>query len=197
MLKRMMTLVLALVMSLSLVACGGESDSASTPKEDGGSASGEAKKEVITLTIGAGHTAGSMEYIDSLDNFFKPEVAKRVAENTNYEIKWTDAYGTVVGVSETVTGTQDGLVDFCVITASPVSGQLPFHQFSIYLPFCTGDNETLLKASKQLYAEFPEELTTSFETQYNHTVPYIFLMILTIGICMVFPSLVTWLPNMM
>jgi hypothetical protein len=86
-----------------------------------------ADKKVINLVIGAGHTAGSMEYIDSLDNFFKPEVAKRVAEKTDYEIQWTDAYGTVVGISETVTGTQDGLLDFCVITASPVSGQLPYH----------------------------------------------------------------------
>lgn len=55
----------------------------------------------------------------------------------------------------------------CVITASPVSGQLPYHQYSIYLPFCTGDNALLQKVSDQLYEEFSDELVTSFETKYN------------------------------
>lgn len=163
--KKLMSLVLALVLALSVTACGGDSGG-STP-DDGGSGEASTGKETINLVIGAGHTAGSMEYIDSLDNFFKPEVAKRVSENTNYEIQWTDAYGTVVGISETVTGTQDGLVDLCVITTSPVSGQLPYHQYSIYLPFCTGDNTLLQKVSDQLYEEFYDELVGSFETQYN------------------------------
>jgi C4-dicarboxylate-binding protein DctP len=166
MIKRTLAMVLALMMSLSLVACGSSSGS-STADSDADSTSGDGEKQVINLTIGAGHSAGSMEYIDSLDNFFKPEVASRVAEETDYEIKWTDAYGTVAGLSETVTATQDGLVDFCVVTLSPVSGQLPYHQFSIYLPFCTGDNEICLKAAKQVYSEFPDELVTSLETSYN------------------------------
>nr|WP_325212801.1 TRAP transporter substrate-binding protein DctP [uncultured Oscillibacter sp.] len=169
--KKMTALVLALLLVLSASACGGSgsqpANSDQPAKTDSTTPPADAKKEKITLVIGAGHTAGSMEYIDSLDNFFKPEVAKRVAENTNYEIEWTDAYGTVVGVSETVTGTQDGLLDFCVITTSPVSGQLPYHQYSIYLPFCTGDNALLQKVSNQLYEEFSDELVTSFETQYN------------------------------
>lgn len=169
--KKFTALVLALLLVLSTAACGGNNNNAASnpPSDNSGDNSGgaSAQKEKITLVIGAGHTAGSMEYIDSLDNFFKPEVSKRVAENTNYEIEWTDAYGTVVGVSETVTGTQDGLLDFCVITTSPVSGQLPYHQYSIYLPFCTGDNTLLQKVSDQLYEEFSDELVTSFETQYN------------------------------
>jgi len=171
--KKITALALALMLVLSLAACGNSGKTQTPPADTGSSSStqGEnpapAKKETINLVIGAGHTAGSMEYIDSLDNFFKPEVAKRVSENTNYEIEWTDAYGTVVGVAETVTGTQDGLLDFCVITTSPVSGQLPYHQYSIYLPFCTGDNTLLQKVSDQLYEEFSDELVTSFETQYN------------------------------
>lgn len=167
--KKLTALVLALLLALSVSACGGNqpANSDQPAKTDSTAPAADVKKEKISLVIGAGHTAGSMEYIDSLDNFFKPETAKRVAENTNYEIEWTDAYGTVVSISETVTGTQDGLVDFCVITTSPVSGQLPYHQYSIYLPFCTGDNTLLQKVSNQLYEEFSDELTTSFETQYN------------------------------
>ena len=164
--KKFTALALALVLSLSLSSCGNNGTSSD---DNSGSNSGDSagKKQTINLVIGAGHTVGSMEYLDSLDNFFKPEVARRVSENTDYEIEWTDAYGTVAGLSETVTATQDGLLDLCVITVSPVSGQLPYHQYSIYLPFCTGDNALLQKVSDQLYEEFSDELVTSFETQYN------------------------------
>ena len=167
--KRTWALILVLVMSLALAACGAKEEApAQTPSAPSETpAEAPAKKETISLTIGAGHTAGSMEYIDSVQNFFKPEVAKRVAEETNYEINWVDAFGTVVTLAETITGTQDGLLDICVTTASTVSGQLPYHQFSIYLPFCTGDNTLLQKVSDQLYSEYPDELITSFETQYN------------------------------
>ncbi len=166
MLKRTLATALALVMSLSLAACG--SPAATTPAEGSdGSSEPSGKKQVLNLTIGAGHSAGSMEYIDSLDQFFKPEVASRVAAETDYEIQWTDAYGTVAGLSETLTATQDDLIDFCAVTLSPVSGQLPYHQFSIYLPFCTGDDEICLKASKQVYDEFSTELVASLESDYN------------------------------
>lgn len=55
----------------------------------------------------------------------------------------------------------------CVpITVSPVSGQLPYHQYSIYLPFCTGDNALLQKVSRtSCMKEFSDELVTSFVTQ--------------------------------
>lgn len=164
--KKITALALALILTLSLSSCGNNGTSSN---DNSGSNSGDSagKKQTIKLVIGAGHTVGSMEYLDSLENFFKPEVAKRVSENTDYEIEWTDAYGTVAGLSETVTATQDGLLDLCVITASPVSGQLPYHQYSIYLPFCTGDNALLQKVSDQLYEEFSDELVTSFETKYN------------------------------
>ena len=107
--KKFTALALALVLSLSLSSCGNNGTSSD---DNSGSNSGDSagKKQTINLVIGAGHTVGSMEYLDSLDNFFKPEVAKRVSENTDYEIEWTDAYGTVAGLSETVTATQDGLL---------------------------------------------------------------------------------------
>ena len=100
--KKFTALTLALVLSLSLSSCGNNGTSSD---DNSGSNSGDSagKKQTINLVIGAGHTVGSMEYLDSLDNFFKPEVAKRVSENTDYEIEWTDAYGTVAGLSETVT----------------------------------------------------------------------------------------------
>lgn len=61
-----------------------------------------------------------------------------------------------------------GLAGSGALSLSPLfPGQLPYHQYSIYLPFCTGDNALLQKVSDQLYEEFSDELVTSFETQYN------------------------------
>ena len=109
--KKITALALALILTFSLSSCGNNGTSSN---DNSGSNSGDSagKKQTIKLVIGAGHTVGSMEYLDSLENFFKPEVAKRVSENTDYEIEWTDAYGTVAGLSETVTKYQRCTVHF-------------------------------------------------------------------------------------
>lgn len=102
--EKIYALALALILTLSLSSCG-NNGTASNDNSGSNSDDSAGKKQTIKLVIGAGHTVGSMEYLDSLENFFKPEVAKRVSENTDYEIEWTDAYGTVAGLSETVTAT--------------------------------------------------------------------------------------------
>ena len=92
--KKLTALVLALLLALSVSACGGNqpANSDQPAKTDSTAPAADVKKEKISLVIGAGHTAGSMEYIDSLDNFFKPETAKRVAENTNYDIEKNSSF---------------------------------------------------------------------------------------------------------
>lgn len=148
--KKLLIGALALCLSLGLSACGSSSESST-----------------ITLTMGAGHTVDSMAYLQVADSFFIPEVTARVAAETDYEVEWSQAYGTVVSLTETVTGCQDGLVDFCMITTSPVTGQLPYNNFGIYLPFSCADNGTMLAASKQLYTEFADEMLTPLEEDYN------------------------------
>ena len=63
--KKFTALTLALVLSLSLSSCGNNGTSSD---DNSGSNSGDSagKKQTINLVIGAGHTVGSMEYLDSL-----------------------------------------------------------------------------------------------------------------------------------
>ena len=81
---RLVSIALCLFMVLALAACGG----GSAVNSDNGE-----KKQVIKLTIGAGHPSTSMPYVRAAEEFFVPEVAKRVEENTDYTIEWTKAYG--------------------------------------------------------------------------------------------------------
>lgn len=161
--KRFAAGLLAAVMALSLAACGGDTaDTAaeSTESSDGG-------KTVINLTIGSGHSARSLDYMESLDDFFKEEVSKRVAENTDYEIQWTDAYGTVVTGAETLDGTRDGLVDICAIFIGACAGQLPLHNYTYILPFCCEDTSMCLDVTRQVYQDYSAELVDSLETDHN------------------------------
>lgn len=126
-----------------------------------------ANAETIKLTIGAAHSARTMDYMEALDDFFKPEVSKRVEENTDYEIEWTDAYGTVVSSSETVSGCRDGLVDIVAVFVAASAGEIPLHNFCYILPFACADTQMCLDVTRQLFADYPDELVTSFETNFN------------------------------
>ncbi len=122
---------------------------------------------MIELTIGSGHSARTLDYMESLDDYFKVQVAERVAAETNYEIKWTDAYGTVVTGAETLGGTRDGLVDICAIFIGACAGELPLHNYTHILPFACEDTKMCLDVTRQLYKDYQADLVDSFETNYN------------------------------
>ncbi|HWQ62023.1 MAG TPA: hypothetical protein VN521_06905, partial [Negativicutes bacterium] len=82
-----------LVFSLTIVAACSEVDK----KEQAG-------PMTIELKIGSGHPANGMTYTQAAVDFFQPEVAKRVAEKTNYRIKWIEAYGGTVAKLAEVLG---------------------------------------------------------------------------------------------
>ena len=124
-------------------------------------------KKTINITIGSAHSARTLDYMESLDDFFKPEVEKRVSEETDYEIKWTDAYGTVVSSSETVSGCRDGLVDIVAVFVAASAGEIPLHNFCYILPFACADTKMCLDVTRQLFADYPDELVTSLETNFN------------------------------
>lgn len=163
--KRIVALTLACLMALSLAACG--STDKETPATSTGTDATGAEKTVINLTIGSGHSARTLDYMESLDDFFKVEVANRVAENTNYEINWTDAYGTVVTGAETLDGTRDGLVDICAIFIGACAGQLPLHNYTYILPFCCEDTQMCLDVTRQVYEDYSDELVGSLENDHN------------------------------
>ena len=59
--------------------------------------------------------ANGMAYTIVATEFFEPEIAKRVAAETNYNIEWVEAYGgTVAKQAEGLTACENGLLDVLV-----------------------------------------------------------------------------------
>lgn len=164
--KRFACFALALLLVLCLGACGG-TPANSTPDGSSSGGSADGGKTTINLTIGSGHSARTLDYMESLDDFFKVEVANRVAEKTNYQIEWTDAYGTVVTGAETLGGARDGLVDICAIFIGACAGELPLHNYTYILPFCCEDTSMCLDVTRQVYQDYSSDLVDVFETQHN------------------------------
>ena len=124
-----------------------------------------AAKQKITLRIGSGH-ATSNPWVTVLDEFFVPEVSKRVAERTNYEIEWIKAYGaSVIKLNDELEGIEAGLVDIgtTIIVFEPA--KLMLHTMVYRMPFSCSDPLVVAKVMKQIYAEYPEHVS-EFE-KYN------------------------------
>jgi TRAP-type C4-dicarboxylate transport system substrate-binding protein len=137
----------AVLLIFSLASCSKKSDAA-----------GSAEKQRITLRIGSGH-AISNPWVAVLENFFVPEVSKRVAERTNYEIEWIKAYGaSVIKLNDELEGIEAGLVDIgtTIIVFEPV--KLMLHSMVYRMPFSCADPLVVLKVMKQLYQEYPEHV---------------------------------------
>jgi len=130
------------------------------------SASAAESKKTLRFTIGSGHTARSLEYLVVAEDFFMPEVQKRVAEKTNYTIEWVPTFGTVAGLTDILKAIEEGLVEFGFMMTGALAGQLPYHNFSTILPFTTNDPMVAMKAAYQLYDEFPV-LKNTFSDKFN------------------------------
>lgn len=65
----------------------------------------------ITMRVGSGHPP-FITYVKEVSKYFVPNVTRRVAAETKYNIKFKEHYaGTVVNVFDTLEGTQDGRLD--------------------------------------------------------------------------------------
>jgi TRAP-type C4-dicarboxylate transport system substrate-binding protein len=160
---RVAALVCAVLLVLSLASCSKKDEAARS-----------AGKQKITLRVGSGH-AVSNPWVTVLENFFVPEVAKRVAERTNYEIEWIKAYGaSVTKLGDELSGIEAGLLDIgtCIIVFEPV--KLMLHSMVYRMPFSCSDPAVVSKVMKQIYKEYPEHVT-EFE-KYNQK-------LLGMGVC--------------
>lgn len=127
---------------------------------------GAAQAEDITLRIGSGHPPGVV-YAGLMISFFQPEVARRVAEETEHTITWVEGYsGSIVTVQETLEGVQDGILDIGGMCFCFEPSNLPLHAFQVMVPFGTMDPVESLGIAQDVYAEVPY-LTDVFPDQFN------------------------------
>ena len=94
-------------------------------------------QEVIKLRIASGHPPANT-YVNLMQNFFVPEVTKRVAAKTKYKVEFVEGYGgSMVKVADTLEGVQSGIIDIGGYCFCFEPSNLPLHAFQIMLPFGT------------------------------------------------------------
>ncbi|HEV7867477.1 MAG TPA: C4-dicarboxylate TRAP transporter substrate-binding protein [Chthoniobacteraceae bacterium] len=122
--------------------------------------------EKITLKIASGHNA-SWTFIQQTQDFFIPEVKKRVKERTQHEVEFIEGFaGAMVKPTEVLESLQSGVIDIGVFCACHESQKLALHNFPMYLPFGPDDANISIKATRAVYDSVPE-LNATLEKTYS------------------------------
>jgi C4-dicarboxylate-binding protein DctP len=125
-----------------------------------------AQAEDIKLRIASGHPAANT-YVNLMQNFFVPEVTKRVAAKTSHKIEFIEGYGgAMVKVADTLEGVQSGIIDIGGYCFCFEPSNLPLHAFQVMLPFGTMDPETSVKLARSVYDKVPY-MSKVFEDKYK------------------------------
>jgi len=112
-------------------------------------------QETIRLRIASGHPPVNT-YVNLMQNFFVPEVTKRVAAKTKYKVQFVEGYGgAMVKVADTLEGVQSGIIDIGGFCFCFEPSNLPLHAFQVMLPFGTMDPVTSLRVAQAVYKKVP------------------------------------------
>jgi C4-dicarboxylate-binding protein DctP len=123
-------------------------------------------QETIRLRIASGHPPVNT-YVNLMQNFFVPEVTKRVAEKTKYKVEFVEGYGgAMVKVADTLEGVQSGIIDIGGYCFCFEPSNLPLHAFQVMLPFGTMDPVASVKIAREVYDQVPY-MSKVFEDKYR------------------------------
>jgi TRAP-type C4-dicarboxylate transport system substrate-binding protein len=129
-------------------------------------AGGAARAENIKLRIASGHPPANT-YVLLMQNFFVPEVTKRVAARTQHKVEFIEGYGgSMVKVSDVLEGVQSGIIDIGGYCFCFEPSNLPLHSFQVMLPFGTMDPVVSVKLARAVYNKVPY-LSQVFEKKFN------------------------------
>ena len=127
---------------------------------------GLARADDIKLRIASGHPAVNT-YVNLMQNFFVPEVSKRVAARTKHKVEFVEGYGgSMVKVADTLEGVQSGIIDIGGYCFCFEPSNLPLHAFQVMLPFGTMSPEKSVKLARAVYEKVPY-MSKVFEDKYN------------------------------
>jgi TRAP-type C4-dicarboxylate transport system substrate-binding protein len=127
---------------------------------------GQAAAADIKLRIASGHPPANT-YVNLMQNFFVPEVTKRVAARTKHKVEFIEGYGgAMVKVADTLEGVQSGIIDIGGFCFCFEPSNLPLHAFQIMLPFGTMDPEMSVKLARAVYDKVPY-MSEVFEKKFN------------------------------
>lgn len=128
-----------------------------------------AQADTFTLRVGTGHPAGPTVYVNLVQDFFVPEVKRRVSEETEHQVEFIEGYGgAIAGVADTLEAVESGLLDVGAYCFCFEPSKLFIHNFPYYAPFGPQDSIVALQATRAAYDKVPW-LSEVFETDYNQT----------------------------
>ncbi len=120
----------------------------------------------IKLRIATGHPPGVV-YAGLMKDYFQTEFSKRVEAKTKHKVQWVEGYsGSIVKVTETLEGVQNGIVDIGGFCFCFEASKLPLHAFQVMLPFGSMDPTVSLGVAQDVYNAVPY-LTEVFEQKFN------------------------------
>ena len=123
-------------------------------------------QETIRLRIASGHPPVNT-YVNLMQNFFVPEVTKRVAAKTKHKVEFIEGYGgAMVKVADTLEGVQSGIIDIGGFCFCFEPSNLPLHAFQVMLPFGTMDPVVSVKLARAIYDKVPY-MSKVFEDKFN------------------------------
>ena len=126
----------------------------------------QARAEDIKLRIASGHPPANT-YVNLMQNFFVPEVTKRVAARTKHRVEFIEGYGgSIVKVADTLEGVQSGIIDIGGYCFCFEPSNLPLHAFQVMLPFGTMDPVKSVTLARRVYDKVPY-MSRVFEDKFN------------------------------
>lgn len=130
----------------------------------------EASAEQFTLRVGSGHPAGATVYVTVLRDYLVPELRRRVAEETDHELRIIEGYGgSIASVAETLEAVQIGILDIGAYCTCFEPAKLFLHNFQYFAPFGPQDAQLAMRVARQVYDAYPW-LSDHLEENYRQTV---------------------------
>ena len=130
----------------------------------------DAAAEQYTLRVGSGHPAGATVYVTELRDYLVPELRRRVAEETDHELRIIEGYGgSIASVAETLEAVQIGILDIGAYCTCFEPAKLFLHNFQYFVPFGPQDAQLAMRVARQVYDAYPW-LTEHVEENYRQTV---------------------------
>ncbi len=115
-----------------------------------------ASAEKITLKIASGHNS-SWHFIQLTQNYFMPEVKKRVEAKSKYQIEFIEGFaGSMVKATEVLKGLESGIIDIGIYCICHEGQRLALQNFPMYLPFGPTDPDISVKATRKVYEAVPQ-----------------------------------------
>lgn len=106
--------------------------------------------DTINIAVVSGY-APTASWVKIFEEYFVPEVDKKLAETGNYEINWNLGFsGTVAKPRGELDAVTDGIADLGITVPVFHADKLPMHNITFSTPFVTSDLHLLLDALKML-----------------------------------------------